>query len=481
MAVNIEIGADFRTFFEKLKDAEDKIQNVGKGLMLVGAGLTAGLTAPMIALASKAVAASGELTALSEDLTKLKEEALAGLGREIVKTFNLKENMEKLKGFVERLITAFKNLNPQVKKFALIAAAVLASLGPVVAALGAIVYIAPYVGAAWALITSPVSIAIGLFVALAAAQVYLKDNLLPLAQTFYNVWGSIKNTVLGAIQSILQKVQDLGKLVGKDLGLDEFIKKLEGDKIEPFKNIKWGSFKDALKNQFAGLNLFTGTEVFKLDSAENIEGAKKSVRTIYQAIGTELKTKGAIQPFADWTINVGEVIKKGLDMAIVVPMLQVVSKAEQIIIDFNQALGDLVRSSAAGFATAIGEGLGALANGGTLKDFGKGLLITVADFVSQLGKLIIGYAIAMSGLEAAISNPGMWPVALAAGIALVAIGSAISGALSKGLDGGGGGSYSGGGGNYGGVSYNSQPLVLETRIEGRELILVQKRTNSFTR
>ena len=47
--VNVEIGADFRTFFEKLKDAEDKIQNVGKGLMLVGAGLTAGLTAPIIA------------------------------------------------------------------------------------------------------------------------------------------------------------------------------------------------------------------------------------------------------------------------------------------------------------------------------------------------------------------------------------------------------------------------------------------------
>ena len=92
--VNVEIGADFRTFFEKLKDAEDKIQNVGKGLMLVGAGLTAGLTAPIIALASKAVAASGELTELSNDLTRLKDEALAGLGREIVKTFNLKEKMQ---------------------------------------------------------------------------------------------------------------------------------------------------------------------------------------------------------------------------------------------------------------------------------------------------------------------------------------------------------------------------------------------------
>ena len=228
--------------------------------------------------------------------------------------------------------------------------------------------------------------------------------------------------------------------------------------------------------------LFTGTDVFKLDSAENIEGAKKSVRTIFQAIGTELKTKGAIQPFADWTINIGKVIKQGLDMAIVVPLVEVVSTAQQIIEKFNQDLTTLVRSSAEGFATAIGEGLGALANGGTLKDFGKGLLITVADFVSQLGKLIIGYAIAMSGLEAAISNPGMWPVALAVGIALVAIGSAISGALSKGLDGGGGGGgYTGGGGNYGGISYNSQPLVLETRIEGRELILVQKRTNSFTR
>ena len=66
---------------------------------------------------------------------------------------------------------------------------------------------------------------------------------------------------------------------------------------------------------------------------------------------------------------------------------------------------------------------------------------------------------------------------------MVAAGTAISNLSKKGLDGGGGGTAPSpsmaGGGGMGGM--NTQPISLETKISGRDLILVQNREKGFTR
>ena len=86
-------------------------------------------------------------------------------------------------------------------------------------------------------------------------------------------------------------------------------------------------------------------------------------------------------------------------------------------------------------------------------EFGLTLLASVGDFLVKLGQMFIQYAIASAGFQAALKTPGAWPIALAAGIALVAIGTAISNVSKKGLAGaGGGGSSSGGGGSASGYS-----------------------------
>ena len=484
MAVNIEIGADFRKFFEKVAEAEAKFKAVGTGMQKVGLGMSVAVSAPLTLIAREAIKASGELSKIDEELGQIRDVAMKELGKAIIEAFNLKDNMPKFRAFLEKLVTAFQNLNPEVKKWGVYIGAVAVAAGPLLIALGTFVNLIPVLSAGLALLTGPIGLVIAAIMALGVAFIYIKYNLQAFKDFFGNIWIRIKNGFIDTIKGMLFAYKKLADILGLDIGKDVFNWLDKQKEVIKENTAAFKSFGDTFREVATDVKakLFTGNSLFKLDSPESLQGAKEGVRKVFTAIGTELKSKTALQPFADWAVNIKDVVAKGLEDAIVVPLVNVVSQAQQIIIDFNQALGDLVRSSAVGFATAIGEGLGALANGGTIQDFGKGLLATVADFITQLGKLIIGYAIAMSGLEAAISNPGMWPVALAAGIALVAIGSAISGALSKGLDGGGGGSYSGGGGGgFGGVQYNPQPILLETRIEGRELILVQKRTNSFTR
>jgi len=104
--------------------------------------------------------------------------------------------------------------------------------------------------------------------------------------------------------------------------------------------------------------------------------------------------------------------------------------------DFNKELNQVIASGMQSAAETFGEGIGALMSGDMdMKDFGKSMLVSIGKFLADFGKLIIAYAIAAAGLDAAIKAPGAWPIALAAGIALVAIGSAISSAGAKGISG----------------------------------------------
>ena len=74
-------------------------------------------------------------------------------------------------------------------------------------------------------------------------------------------------------------------------------------------------------------------------------------------------------------------------------------------------------------------------------DVFKSLLGVVFEFTSALGKALIASGIGAKAFQQLIKNP---PLAVAAGVALVALSSAASGLLSKG-PGGGGGDGGGGG------------------------------------
>lgn len=90
----------------------------------------------------------------------------------------------------------------------------------------------------------------------------------------------------------------------------------------------------------------------------------------------------------------------------------------------SQGIGDAIASMSEGFGEMLGTGDWDWAN------FGKQILNVVGQFMQTLGGLFIAYAIASKGFAAAIGlgplNPMSWGLAMAAGVGLIAAGSAIS-------------------------------------------------------
>lgn len=109
------------------------------------------------------------------------------------------------------------------------------------------------------------------------------------------------------------------------------------------------------------------------------------------------------------------------------------------LLDFSAQATQIIQTNIAGAFGSIGDAIGnALANGGNIAEaLGKTLLNAVGTICKQLGEAAIAIGVAMLGIKAAFKNPF---TAIAAGIALVALGSFISSSVAKIPEGGGGGS-----------------------------------------
>jgi hypothetical protein len=119
---------------------------------------------------------------------------------------------------------------------------------------------------------------------------------------------------------------------------------------------------------------------------------------------------------------------------------------QQMIAQENAlAVGAIVTSNLQNIAMGIGEALGdAIANGGNLVGALASTMLTgLANMAIQMGKLVLQNGIAIEAIKEALTSL-QGPLAIAAGIALIAIGSAVKAgaaniAKGKGKGGGGGG------------------------------------------
>ena len=115
------------------------------------------------------------------------------------------------------------------------------------------------------------------------------------------------------------------------------------------------------------------------------------------------------------------------------------AKGISIASEFSAAVNDIIQGGLADMAGGIGMALGEMAAGmgGGISSISKVLLGGIGDMAIQLGKLAIGVGVALLEIKAAFKSLG-GAGAIAAGVALVALGSFVKGQAAK-IGAGGGG------------------------------------------
>jgi hypothetical protein len=107
------------------------------------------------------------------------------------------------------------------------------------------------------------------------------------------------------------------------------------------------------------------------------------------------------------------------------------NRAKQAAVDFSAGLSQSIETAAESFTIGVASMLGsAMAGGEGFAGFGQLVIGTLADLAIKVGGIAVGVAISVEGIKKALQtlNP---VVALAAGIALIALGTAAKVALSN--------------------------------------------------
>jgi len=200
--------------------------------------------------------------------------------------------------------------------------------------------------------------------------------------------------------------------------------------------------------------------------------------------GTGKLDNGIGRALDKWADDFSKQFELKFDIEAAFPMdkiNKIIQKSGEKLKELTSSIESMTESAIVEMSSMLGDMLGRALSGQDIsgKEFGRGLLEMIAGFMQQLGALMIAFGVEYAVFEKSVIS-GNAPLAIAAGIAMVAAGAAIKGALSSGVDGSGGGmttpSYGGGAGGYGG-----QDFTTEVKIQGREMIIVQSREKSFRR
>lgn len=423
------------------------------------------------------------------------KELSAKFGQEILPAFT------KLVTFANGLLQKFSELSPTTKKLIVIFAGVAAALGPVIYILGTLLTIAPAIGTALAFLTGPIGLVIA---GLTAISVVIYKNWAGIKQALVNIGNyfiDLYNNSLPiqlAVNALIMNFKNMlavGKFVFSTFLT--IIKTFASNFITIFKgigDILIGVFtfdKDKIVQGFTDLttglkNNFTNAfDAIKTDASilggsvvDNFNEALKSKTIAKIVIPVEMAVSGGASTSSDGAGGGGGVPTQGAatsglsgisSAGIQTPISDMIAAdtarmpqafAEQQAVlaqnrltalekaaQFAQQINQIISGGLANLASGIGSALGnAISSGGNLaKSLSKVVLGTIGGMAVQLGKLAIGIGTTLKLVKKALDS--VHPaIAIAGGIALVALGTLFKNKASS-IGGGGGGSFGGGSGS----------------------------------
>ena len=416
----------------------------------------------------------------------------------------------KLVTFANGLLQKFSELSPTTKKLIVIFAGVAAALGPVLYVLGTLVTLAPAIGTALTVMMGPIGLIVAGLTAISVV-IYknwagIKSALVKIGNYFIDLYNNSLPIQL-AVNSLIANFKNMlaiGKFVFSTFST--IIKTFANNFITLFKGIGdiiMGVFtfdKDKIVQGFSDLadglknNVTAAFDAIKTDATilgssvvDNFNESlqQKTIAKIVVPVEMSVSGGGTSEASVSTTSG-GSGVDSGFGgvptrptatsamsgisgAGIQTPIsnmieadtnrmptafakqqavfaqarIDALQKAEQ----FNQRVGQIMTGGLNNLAQGIGAALGnAISTGGNLVNALGGLLLgTIGSIAIQLGKAAIQIGIAMKAIKLSFKNPF---TAIAAGVALVAVGTMIKNAagIVQGGRGGGGGRRGGGGG-----------------------------------
>lgn len=441
--------------------------------------------------------AANQMRIFQESLKELS----AKFGQQILPIFT------KLVTFANGLLQKFSELSPTTKKLIIVFAGIAAALGPVLYILGTLVTLAPAIGTALTVMMGPIGLIIAGLTAIAVV-IYknwagIKQALVDVANYFIELYNSSKPfqqsinyliyhfksaLVVGkfVFQTLIKIVKLFANAVHSSLGAvgDILVGIFTGntDKIQNGINTLTNGISSSFTTAFDEIKTDASSLGTTLLDELNESLKKKTISPIVipVQITTGETSKDTATTDEEGGVPTRAVAVSGMDgvsaagiqtpisdmiaadterlPTVIAEQQEVLGNARLAALQqaaaFNERVGKIITSGLQNLASGIGAALGnAITTGGNLVNALGGLLLgTIGSIAIQLGKAAIQIGIAMKAIKLSFKNPF---TAIAAGIALIAVGTMIKNAssiVSGGGGGGGGGRISG---NIGGGSVNS--------------------------
>ena len=233
-----------------------------------------------------------------------------------------------------------------------------------------------------------------------------------------------------------------------------------------------------LQEVYSALNGFAAQQAAKAlqEAAKNApkdlsKGLQKDLNAFIKEMGFSLdKVKLELEVNEDDLAAVDELLKSITDEYFA---------AQNHIIDFNNAIAQSIEDT---LVTSMYNGLQAITDlmmgleGADGKQVMAAFIAPFADTMKQMGAMIMAEGLAMTAFKKSFTNPA---AAIAAGAALMAIGSAVSSGLQRlTANPGGGTGYSSGSSASAGVqNYESEMTIyVEGKISGSDIVLAGSKT-----
>ena len=367
--------------------------------------------------------------------------------------------------FLKNLFERFQDLSGPVKTLIVGFGAVAAAVGPILLLLPQLATVAgivgPAIGAAFTAMTGPIGLTVLAIAAVVTAIFYFWDDvkgpLTKIINTFITLYneneglrvaiGLLKQAFVSAFKIIKQNIQNAADAFGV---LFTAIKTAFTD--------GFGAAADVLKKGFTEIvdnSINTGKEVYEgfvnavddaktkepleLVTEDDLDAAKDRITNLFDFTGgggaSDATVPVVVVPELDTDLLLEEFEEaEEIDIPLDFDPEPFLAKMEAMKVklkDFKESVAEAFEGAAEAVAMSVGSMIGSMAAGTAAPgDFGNQILGVFANLATELGQLAIGYGIAIKGIKEALEN--LNPVlAVVAGVALVALGQGLKGAIAK--------------------------------------------------